>query len=282
MNNKFHIVVAGFILVSLGACESPPRRGDDGLIDVIPTAEKDSGPENPPDLSHLPEVVPTYEPRTLAGNTSPYKVSGTVYHVMEKASGYAEEGVASWYGRKFHGKKTANGERYDMYALTAAHPRLPLPSFVRVTNLDNQRSIIVRVNDRGPFAHNRVIDLSYAGAQKLGYAHAGTARVRVEYIDTEKSRAASSETPLQEKQLESLQQNYLQLGAFAELTTANTLKARIAALTAWPVTVIEGLNFDAKPIFRVHVGPLPDEELMQKLSDYFVEEGFSAPLRVLK
>ena len=146
----------------------------------------DFEPADPPGwLENLPDPIVRYEERLSAGNTSPYSVLGETYTVLSDAAGYVNEGYASWYGTKFHGRQTANGERYDMYALTAAHRRLPIPSYVRVTNLDNGRNTIVRVNDRGPFHADREIDLSYAAAVKLDFEKVGTARVRVEVIESE-------------------------------------------------------------------------------------------------
>jgi rare lipoprotein A len=134
------------------------------------------------DLSQVRPVIPKVEKRTLAGNKSPYTINGRTYRVMSNEAGYADTGFASWYGRKFHGHLTSNGEIYDMFQLSAAHTTLPIPSYVRVTNLDNGKSIIARVNDRGPFHDGRIVDMSYAGAVMLGYADKGTARVRVEAV----------------------------------------------------------------------------------------------------
>ncbi len=130
---------------------------------------KDSAPAHVPiNISSISDAVPKYEKRTRAGNPPEYKVFGKQYKVLAKSKGYQKRGVASWYGVKFHGRKTSNGEVYDMYGMTAAHKTLPIPSYVRVTNLKNKKTIVVRVNDRGPFHENRVIDLSYTAAVKLG------------------------------------------------------------------------------------------------------------------
>lgn len=139
----------------------------------------DGGPAIPPDVSHLVEPEPTDEPPARYGNRSPYTVLGKRYHVMESADGYVARGIASWYGSKFHGRATSSLEPYDMYQFSAAHKSLPLPSHVRVTNLENGRSVVVRVNDRGPFHEDRLIDLSYAAAVKLGVHINGTAPVEV-------------------------------------------------------------------------------------------------------
>ncbi|MDN3555301.1 septal ring lytic transglycosylase RlpA family protein [Halomonas maura] len=143
----------------------------------------DAYPEEPPDVSRVPDAVPRMEAPSQAGNRSSYEVWGKTYHVLSDASGYERRGTASWYGKKFHGYATSNGEIYDMYKMSAAHRSLPLPTYARVTNLDNERSVIVRVNDRGPFHSEREIDLSYAAAARLDILDRGTGRVRVEAID---------------------------------------------------------------------------------------------------
>jgi len=140
---------------------------------------KDSTPDYVPNVDCIPEPLVTDEPRSTVGNKSPYSVLGKSYRVLERTDNYVEQGLASYYGQKFHGRLTSNREVYDMYAFTAAHKTLPLPSFARVTNLDNGESITVRVNDRGPFHEGRVIDLSYAAAVRLGITQRGTGRVEV-------------------------------------------------------------------------------------------------------
>ena len=151
----------------------------DGMVgDLYKPDEADTVPGDIPDVERIPEPTVRTEPRSRYGNRS-YSVLGKRYQVLESAEGYDESGVASFYGNKFHGRRTSNLEVYDMYAFTAAHKTLPLPSYARVTNLDNGRSIVVRINDRGPFHSGRIIDLSYAAAVKLGYREQGTARVEV-------------------------------------------------------------------------------------------------------
>lgn len=163
------------------AQEDLSKRGDYVAGGLFRPGESDTVPDYVPDVDAIPEPEVRDEPRSRAGNKS-YSVLGKRYQVLDSAHGYAEEGLASYYGNKFHGRRTSSQEVYDMYAFTAAHKTLPLPSFARVTNLDNGRSIVVRVNDRGPFHAGRVIDLSYAAAVKLGYRDRGTARVRVEAL----------------------------------------------------------------------------------------------------
>jgi rare lipoprotein A len=160
----------------------PPREHDESLYTaggLYAPGVADSAPPMAVDVSNIPEPTPRREPKSRYGNRESYTVLGRTYRVLRSAEGYEERGIASWYGYKFHGRHTSSRERYDMCAFTAAHKTLPLPSYVRVTNLDNGRSIVVRVNDRGPFHQGRIIDLSYAAATRLDMKQAGTARVEV-------------------------------------------------------------------------------------------------------
>ena len=163
------------------AQEDLSKRGDYVAGGLFRPGVADTVPDEIPDVDAIPEPEVRDEPRARTGNRD-YAVLGTKYRVMDDHEDYAEEGGASYYGRKFHGRRTSSGEVYDMYAFSAAHKSLPLPSFARVTNLDNGKSVVVRVNDRGPFHKGRIIDLSYAAAVKLGYRERGTARVRVEAL----------------------------------------------------------------------------------------------------
>jgi rare lipoprotein A len=161
------------------AQEDPRKRGNYTAGGLYAPGVADSAPTGDIDVSLIPEPEVTAEPRSRYGNRSTYSVLGKKYHVLDNAQGYVEQGLASYYGNKFHGRRTSNMEVYDMYAFTAAHKTLPLPSFARVTNLDTGQSVVVRVNDRGPFHKGRIIDLSYAAAVKLGITRAGTGRVEV-------------------------------------------------------------------------------------------------------
>ena len=165
---------AAFLAVLLAACGSAPQKG--GYY-------KDDGPPQAPapNLGRIADAVPRAEPLHRFANR-PYEALGKSYAPMAAVQPFRQRGVASWYGKRFHGRKTASGEPYDMYAMSAAHPTLPIPSYARVTNLANGRSVIVRINDRGPFHAGRVIDLSYAAAHKLGYIAQGSAQVEVEAI----------------------------------------------------------------------------------------------------
>nr|WP_233440342.1 septal ring lytic transglycosylase RlpA family protein [Halomonas coralii] len=170
------MLLAGLLV--LGGCASGGG-GDGGRYAM----SRDAYPDNPPDVADVPDAVPRVEPLAASGNRSTYRVWGKTYHVLPSAEGYEAEGTASWYGEKFQGYDTASGESYDMYKMSAAHRSLPLPTYARVTNTDNGRSVIVKVNDRGPFHGNRLIDLSYAAAARLGILRTGTGHVRVEAID---------------------------------------------------------------------------------------------------
>ena len=172
------------LVLLLSACGSAPKRG--GYY-------KDDGPgvSPPPDVDAIKDPRPKLEPLHQSAN-NPYTVFGKQYVPDKALRPYKQRGIASWYGRKFHGQPTSSGERYDMYKMTAAHPTLPIPSYARVTNLENGKSVIVRINDRGPFHAVRIIDLSYAAAAKLGFVNAGSARVEVEAVVPENTGAITA------------------------------------------------------------------------------------------
>lgn len=202
----------------------------------------DDGPlDHSIDLAAIPDAMPRAEPPHRFANR-PYSVFGRDYVPLANAAGFRQQGVASWYGRRYHGQKTSSGEPYDMFAMTAAHPTLPIPSYARVTRLDagpNQgKSVVVRVNDRGPFLHERVIDLSYAAAWKLGITDNGSGRVLVEALlpdgTTPVTNPATAEPPPAPQNAPAVLEDvverkghYLQLGAFASLENAESLKAKL-------------------------------------------------------
>ncbi|NLW03904.1 MAG: septal ring lytic transglycosylase RlpA family protein [Pseudomonadaceae bacterium] len=215
----------------------------------------DSLPTNPPDVSKIADAVPKPEPKSRGGNAASYVVFGQTYRVLNSSSGFTQTGTASWYGNKFHGHLTSNGEVYDMYTMSAAHTRLPLPTYVKVTNLSNNRQVIVRVNDRGPFVGNRIIDLSYAAAYRLDMIKTGTARVRVEAIDPIQWQAqqAKQQPPL--LAFNSSQGNvFLQVAALGNAQAAERLQHRVSQLTQAPVRVVAEQG--KSPLYRVQVGPL--------------------------
>ncbi|MFT3790876.1 MAG: septal ring lytic transglycosylase RlpA family protein [Rudaea sp.] len=260
--------------------------------------DNDSGPGGAlPDVSKIPEPVPRVEPRSVYGNKSPYEVLGKIYSVLPSAQGYVERGIASWYGNKFHGYTTSNFEKYDMYAYSAAHKTLPLPSYARVTNLENGASVIVRVNDRGPFAENRVIDLSYVAAVKLGIWQKGTGLVEVRAIDPEHperdpvargpmraASAAVAPTPRNEAQSASFAAHgkthkpalYLQVGAYADEANAERAAAAVRGARLGAVRVVEGTS-NGKPVRRVRIGPLRDADEADALAPKVRALGLGEP-----
>ena len=161
-------------LIFVAGCSSTPEKRPGGYY-------KDDGPGDSAKLASIPDAVPRAEPLHRWANR-PYEAMGRKYVPLTRVGVYTQRGTASWYGKRFHGQKTSSGEIYDMYKMTAAHPTLPIPSYVRVTNVANRRSVVVRVNDRGPFHAGRAIDLSYAAASKLGYLTQGSAEVQIEQI----------------------------------------------------------------------------------------------------
>ena len=244
---------------------------------VAPSHERDGAPVGPPaDLASLPDPLPKDEPRSRYGNQSPYEVFGKRYHVMPGAKGYRASGVASWYGTKFQGRSTSSGERYDMYKLTAAHRHLPLPCYVRVTNLDNRKSAIVRVNDRGPFHGERIIDLSYAAAVKLGFANRGTARVLVESVGPEPVAAANAMPSIAPGPVG--EHIYLQAGAFSNRRGAERLRDQLLQLVGSGVHVHQVAG---GPRYRVRVGPLPHMDEASRLQGVIARR-FERPLIVME
>jgi rare lipoprotein A len=211
-------------------------------------------PPPPIDLAAVPDATPRPEPLSRYGNPPWYEVEGRRYHTLASGRGFVERGVASWYGPDFHGKPTSTLEPYDMYAMTAAHPRLPLPAYVSVTNLENGRRVVVRVNDRGPFRRDRVIDLSYTAAYKLGILERGTGLVEVRAIDPE--GPADLDAGLAQVRRPDL---YVQVGAFGSRDNAHRLRSRVAELVATPVRLSPTGPGEAT-LYRVRVGPLSDLE----------------------
>lgn len=218
-----------------------------------------------------------------AGNKTPYQVFGEVYEVMPDSFGYVDIGVASWYGKKFHGRLTSNGEVYDMYQVTAAHKTLPIPSMVKVTNLDNGKYVVLRINDRGPFHDNRIIDLSYAAAKALGYSDDGLAPVVVEALDElnhPDRYALLNPMPTAVPHTK----YYLQLGAFSELRWASQLKEQVGALIKSEGRDI-GLRIlqsehDEVVLHKVWLGPMADEDQRQLIATMVESANLGKPINV--
>lgn len=221
---------------------------------VKPT-NKDGAPKGPPP-TFFQKVKPVYEPFSRYGNPDSYAVNGRQYEVLRSASGYKTRGMASWYGTKFHNRRTSSGDEYDMYAMTAAHKTLPLPSYVRVKNLKNGREAVVKVNDRGPFHADRVIDLSYAAATKLGLLPHGTAPVEIEALNVNAPGGAHAA------------HYYVQAGAFDSQAFANALKNKLSKLTPSPVFIE---NYQQRYIVRV--GPFANKQMTDQLKQRLAMNG---------
>jgi rare lipoprotein A len=204
----------------------------------------------PAEIDKIPDPVPRNEPRSARGNPAFYDVLGKRYFVLNTADGYQERGVASWYGPGFHAASTSNGERYDMYAMTAAHKTLPLPAYVQVTNLSNGKHVIVRVNDRGPFKDGRIIDLSYTAAAKLDMIKAGTTFVEVRVLSP-MEKASPPPAPAATSDL------YVQAGAFGTEANASRLLGQLRSKGVSNAFVRED-EVEGKTLYRVRVGPIPN------------------------
>ncbi len=284
--------------LALAACGTAPRGGGYYL---------DDGPDAAPvDVSKVPDAVPKPEPRSASGN-KPYNALGERYVPITDARGYRERGVASWYGKKFHGKPTSSREPYDMYAMSAAHKTLPLPSYVRVRNLQNGRSVIVRVNDRGPFLHNRLIDLSYAAAHRLGIVGTGTGLVEIETVEPGESQPVklaeqpateprrptfavvspvvaddsrdgggrtASGTAVEGRPLNVPPKLYLQLGAFTSRDNAEKLRARAEQSALGTALVQSSAAANGASLYRVRIGPLASVEDGDRLTTQARALGF--------
>ena len=269
--------------IALAACSSTQKREAQAPAGVATPPKsggyyKNDGPgDNPPaNLDSIPEAVPKLEPLSRFSNR-PYTVFGVEYTPATTLRPYKERGIASWYGRLFHNQKTSNGEIYDMYGMTAAHPTLPLPSYARVTNVATGKSVVVRVNDRGPFHPGRVIDLSYAAAYRIGIAQKGSGQVEVESIlpgDAPPQFATAPLPPLAVAEAAStpampLRQEpggyMVQLGAFANNANAQGFVANIANQVV-PLGV-EAKVHEGDGLFRVSVGPYPTRDEARRMAD---------------
>jgi rare lipoprotein A len=269
----------------IAACSSTPApSGSNNSNSGRYSISQDRAPKRNVNISQVPDVVPVPTRRTMAGNRSPYTVLGKSYSVMASEEGYSERGVASWYGEKFHGHKTSNGEVFDMYLASAAHKSLPIPSFLRVTNLDNNRSIVVRVNDRGPFHGDRLIDLSYAAAVKLGYADRGTARVQLDAIvprgDSNRTIASSTSTTVLNAGNSFAAEKYLQVGAYSRRDSAEEVSSKLRKLTNRPVFIRSIQTVNNGTMHRVRIGPVNDSREIDNLSRQVVSANLGSPYTV--
>jgi rare lipoprotein A len=230
---------------------------------------KDDGPgaNPPPDLASIPDPEPRAEPLHRFANR-PYQVFGREYVPLAAPGAFRQRGVASWYGRRFHGAATSSGEPYDMYAMSAAHPTLPIPSYARVTRVDTGKSVVVRINDRGPFHSDRAIDLSYTAAWKLGFAEAGSAVVDIEAVLPGQVAADAS------------QKIYLQLGAFSAREGAESFRARVYREAAWLQQAIHVVAAGA--LWRLHLGPYRTQDEARPVAERIRAELNVSPLIVVR
>ncbi len=300
-----------FIVLALSACAAAPRSG--GYY-------KDDGPgERPPaNLEQIADAQPKAEPLHRYANR-PYQVFGKEYVPLAFVQPYRQRGVASWYGKKFHGQRTASGEPYDMYAMSAAHPTLPIPSYARVTRVATGRSVIVRINDRGPFHQGRMIDLSYAAALKLGFAHLGSAEVELESIEpgqavTPTQQAATTTPPAAATTApdatttaqdaaptppvatmtppvatptgqalaapEQAAAVYVQVGAFSSRANAENLRSRLEDEFGWLKDTVQVLAIGN--LWRLHLGPYRTQDDARSVAERIESQLSIKPLLVVR
>ena len=279
IQHSHHLALWILVLFAFTACSSLRKEPQDGPPSVV----------DHPERSLPADQVPRIEPLSKYGNPSSYVVFGKTYHTLPSSQGFVQRGIASWYGKKFHGRLTSSREPYDMYAMTAAHTQLPLPTYVQVTNLKNGKQVVLRVNDRGPFHGNRVIDLSYTAAMKLDIVKVGTGLVEVRALDPRNYRLAQnrmvnssgnasvkaeSATTVAEPESKVIAEQqatyvddsaitvsargpqvYVQVGAFGERENANQLKNQLSGLNLGEVTISSVVK-NAKQLHRVRIGPL--------------------------
>jgi rare lipoprotein A len=258
----------------------------------------DSAPAvHPTDIEQTPDAIPRIEAKSRGGNPASYEVFGKTYHVLPSNEGFVQRGHASWYGTKFHGNKTSNGEVYDMYAMTAAHKTLPLPSYVEVKNLSSGKKIVVRVNDRGPFHDGRIIDLSYAAAAKLGTLKNGTSLVEIRVINPRLKHASALDTPpysLHKKrkniavrsaekpgktEIKKTGYLFLQIGAFRSLNNATKLKSQLETELGNLVSIKTQAS---SALFLVHAGPFIDVSAANLARTKLQKMGLAGVLHVTK
>ena len=261
-----HAGLAGLILLLTGCSSSSQRYA----------MHTDAAPQQSINVDSIPDATPRHEPPSRAGNKD-YTVRGKHYHVMKSGRGYKKRGIASWYGKKFHGYKTSNGEIYDMFKMTAAHKTLPLPTFLRVTNLKNNRSVIVRVNDRGPFHKDRLIDLSYAAAKKLRIIPHGTAIVEIETVEpgTPSYTKTTANAHHDHAKGKSGFNIYLQAGAYLQKQNAVQMHNRLARIAISQPTRI--VYFPEDQIYRVRIGPISNVENADRLAARIARTGIASP-----
>lgn len=233
-----------------------------GCQHIPPPVIKDSAPNHVLNLDKIPDAVVKDVPKSRFGNPEYYEIQGKRYYVMKSATGFKQTGIGSWYGTKFHGRRTSSGEPYNMYAMTAAHKTLPLPTFVQVTNLDNGKKVVVKVNDRGPFHDDRIIDLSYAAASKLGYASKGTAHLEIEALIPGLKKSSSKEKYL------------VQIGAYSDQKKSILYATEVQQQLSQKVE-ISALQTSQQLFYRLRVGPFKSHREAQNWLQKILAKGFN-------
>jgi len=260
------VLLAGLLSLLLASCAR----------DKATVAEPEDGPSTLDiKASDVVDAVPRNEPLARYGNHSPYEVFGKKYHVLKSSKGYHERGVASWYGSKFHGRRTSSGEPYDMHLATAAHKSLPLPTYAEVTNLDNGKKVVVKINDRGPFKDDRLIDMSYGAALRLGMTGTGTARVDVRVIDVTGQSPVVTTAAYTEPATPVSDETWLQAGAYGKREGAEQLTGQLQRAGLNPVSI-----HDVGGLFRVWLGPYQSQFEVESVVNKAIELGFERPHRV--
>ena len=247
MRNPSLITAWSLLLLQIYGCSTlPPSRY---------SLSQDRAPDRVVDFNRIPDATPRPEPLSRYGNPDSYVVQGKRYYRLDSSAGYSKRGTASWYGEKFHGHRTSSGEPFNMYRMTAAHKTLPLPTYARVTNLENGRSVVVKINDRGPFHDDRIIDLSYAAAGKLGILAKGTGRVEVVTLDPKNTRPIQAAQKT-DSSIPAI--HYVQVGAFKEHLNAANLERQLSDSFSSDVKV-RSARTDRGVVYRVQVGPFISE-----------------------
>lgn len=242
----------------------------------------DHAPDFAIDVSKIPDAVPKSEPVSRYGNPPTYVACGQRYYVSKSSKGYCEKGIASWYGMKFHKVLTSNREVYDVAKMTAAHKTLPLPTYALVTNLCNGRHVVVRINDRGPFVANRIIDLSYCAAVKLGVTAHGTALVEVRAIDPYNPQVVLRDVPKKAPiPISKCPTLYLQMGAFRQRDNAERLAEKVRQCISNPVSIIEG-DLNGQVVYKVQIGPVSSVDDSDEIYDRLKNAGLGKPIAVVR
>ena len=274
MQHKFIKFITVIVILLLNACSSTSSHHHRY------SQEKDGAPNYHIDIDKVPEPVPKVEPLSKYGNPAKYTVLGRTYYLRKTYLGYDETGIASWYGMKFHSFRTSSGELYDVAGMTAANKVLPIPCYALVTNLNNGRQVIVKVNDRGPFHENRIIDLSYVAAAKLAIWPKGTGLVRVQTIDPTHWQPSHTETDNEATPVTHKPQIYLQIGVFRTKSNADNLLQRISAITDRPIH-IEEVESDGATIYKVQIGPLATVDHSDQLFKALEREHLGTPITTI-